>query len=72
MKRASGYMVYVSTNKGKTYQKVGTVKGTSKTYYQLKNLKRNTTYYIRIYAYKSAGTKVIKGEKSKVRYIRIY
>ena len=72
VKGASGYKVYVSTNKGKTYKRVAIIKNSKQTSYQYKKGRRRTTYYIKISAYKSIGKKTIGGATSKTRSIRIY
>ena len=72
VKGVSGYQVYVSTDKGRTYKKVAVIKDASHTSFQFNKAKRKTTYFIRIKAYKKAGGKVIGGAKSRTRSIRIY
>ena len=72
VKGASGYKVYASTNKGKTYKRVTSIKNSKQTSYQFKKGRRRTTYYIKISAYKSIGKKTIEGATSKTRTIRIY
>ncbi len=69
---ASGYKVYVSTNKGRTYKKVASLNNPNKTAYQLTKAKRKTTYYIKISAYKNIDKKNIEGVQSKTRMIKIY
>ncbi len=69
---ASGYKIYVSTNKGRTYKKVASLDKPNKTVYQLTKGKSKTTYYIRISAYKYISNKIIEGAQSKTRKIKIY
>ncbi len=72
VKGASGYEVYVSTDKGRTYKRVVSIKNSRQTNYLLKHEKRRTTYYIKIRAYKNVGAKAIRGAFSKTSSIQIY
>jgi C1A family cysteine protease len=58
---AKGYEIYRSSKKNGTYQKVATVKKCS---YTNKNMKKNTTYYYKVRAYKTSGGKKIYGKFS--------
>jgi C1A family cysteine protease len=58
---AKGYEVYRSGKKNGTYKKVATVKNCS---YTDKKLKKNTTYYYKIRAYKSSNGKKFYGKFS--------
>jgi hypothetical protein len=58
---AAGYEVYRATSKNGTYTKVATVK--KKTYTDTK-LKKNTTYYYKVRAYKKSGSTTVYGKLS--------
>jgi C1A family cysteine protease len=58
---ATGYVVYRSTKKDGTYTKVATVKKLS---YTNSKLKKNTTYYYKVRAYKKSGSETIYGKFS--------
>ena len=59
----TGYEVYRATSKNGTYTKVGTV--TTNTY-KNSGLKRKTTYYYKVRAYKTVGSTKIYGNYSTV------
>jgi C1A family cysteine protease len=58
---AAGYEVYRATSKNGTYTKVATVK--KKSYTDTK-LKKNTTYYYKVRAYKKSGSTTVYGKLS--------
>jgi hypothetical protein len=60
---AAGYEVYRATSKNGTYTKVATVKKKKKSYTDTK-LKKNTTYYYKVRAYKKSGKKTVYGKLS--------
>jgi fibronectin type 3 domain-containing protein len=57
----TGYEIYRSTQKNGTYTKIATVSGSS---YTNKNLKKNTTYYYKIRAYKVVNGNTLYGKLS--------
>ncbi len=50
--KANGYEIYRSTKKDSGFKKVATIKSPYTTYYVNKKLKKGTTYYYRVYAYR--------------------
>lgn len=71
VKGASGYQIYLSTNGGKKYRKIATIKKPAQKSYQYSKGKKGR-FYIKIRAYKNVGNKEIEGAFSKIMYIRIY
>ncbi len=65
-KGITGYEVYRSTNKNKSYKKVATVKKNSKLVFKDKKLTTGKTYYYKIRAYYKKGSSVKYGSYSKV------
>lgn len=65
----SGYQIYRSTNAKKSYKKVKTM-AANKTAYTDKKLKKGTTYYYKVRAYKKADGKTIYGPWSSVKKIK--
>ncbi|MBQ3061556.1 MAG: fibronectin type III domain-containing protein [Lachnospiraceae bacterium] len=59
----TGYEVYRSTSKTGTYTKVGTVSATS---FKNTGLKKGTTYYYKVRAYKTVGSTKLYGAYSSV------
>ena len=59
----TGYEVYMSTSKNGTYTKVGTVSTTS---FKNTGLKKGTTYYYKVRAYKTVGSTKLYGAYSSV------
>ena len=59
----TGYEVYRSTSKNGTYTKVGTVSTTS---FKNTGLKKGTTYYYKVRAYKTVGSTKLYGAYSSV------
>lgn len=65
-KGVTGYEIYRSTNKNKSYKKVATVKKNSKLVFRDKKLTTGKTYYYKIRAYYKKGSSVKYGSYSKV------
>lgn len=57
VKNADGYYIYRSTSANGEFKKVATVKGTTKTSYTNKKLKKNTKYYYKVVAYSKSKNK---------------
>lgn len=55
--RATGYVVYMSTSKNGTYEKIGTTKGSTVKFVKT-NLKSGKTYYFKVRAYTKNGSTV--------------
>ncbi len=70
-KTVTGYQVYLSTSKNfKKGVKSVTIKKNSNYAYTFKNLKKGTTYYIRIRSYKKAGGKTYYSAYSSIIKIK--
>lgn len=68
---ASGYrIVYAKNNKFTKGKKVVTIKKNSTTT-QIKKLKKGTTYYVKVQAYKTVNGKKVYGKYSSVKKIKI-
>ena len=63
---ASGYEVYRSDSKKGTYKKVATTKKGSTVSYKNKKLKKGTTYYYKVRAYRTVGKKKVYSSYSSV------
>lgn len=72
VKSVSGYQVQIATNKKFTSgKKTYTVKKASATSKTITGLKKKKTYYIRVRAYKTSGSKKVYGKYSTVKKITI-
>ncbi len=65
---ATGYQVYYSTSKKGDYKKL---KSTSAVSYKKTGLTSGKTYYFKVRAYKKAGGKVIYGQFSDIKSVKI-
>lgn len=63
---ASGYEVYRADSKKGTYKKVATTKKGSTVSYKNKKLKKGTTYYYKVRAYRTVGKKKVYSSYSSV------
>lgn len=63
---ASGYEVYRADSKKGTYKKVATIKKGSTVSYKNKKLKKGTTYYYKVRAYRTVGKKKVYSSYSSV------
>ena len=63
---ASGYEVYRADSKKGTYKKVATIKKGSTVSYKNKKLKKGTTYYYKVRAYRTVGKKKVYSGYSSV------
>ena len=70
VKGATGYQIYVSTNKGKKYKKVKTISAKKKRSYTYTG-KKGKTVYVKIRAYKKTNGKTTYGTFSKVKKIKV-
>lgn len=68
VKKATGYYIDYSTDE--TFKKYKTINATKNTL-EIKNLKRNTTYYFRIRAYGKAEKMIVYGEYGKNKKVKI-
>ena len=64
-KNASGYEVYRSTKKNKSFKKITTLKKAGKVIYVNKKLKKGKTYYYKVRAYKTVNGKTIYSNFSR-------
>lgn len=71
VKSASGYEVYISTTKTGKFTKVATIKDGKKTYYTIKNLKKNKLYYVKMRSYQVISEKKVYSKYSKVQSIKL-
>ena len=72
IKSVSGYQVQIATNKKFTSgKKTYTVKKASTTSKTITGLKKKKTYYVRVRAYKTSGSKKVYGKYSAVKKITI-
>ena len=70
-KNASGYEVYRSTKKNKSFKKITTLKKAGKVIYVNKKLKKGKTYYYKVRAYKVVSGKKVYGKFSMIKKIKI-
>ena len=63
---ASGYAVYASTSKDGTYTLKKTISGKSNVSYLDNNLNTNTTYYYKVRAYRTVGSKKVYSSYSSI------
>ena len=68
---ASGYVIYRATKKNGKYKAVTTLKKGSIVTYTNKKLKKKSTYYYKVRAYKKVGKKTIYGAYSKTFSVKI-
>lgn len=71
VKSASGYEIYIATTKSGKYNKVTTIKEGEKTYYTIKNLKKNKHYYVKVRSYQVISGKKVYSKFSKVQSIKL-
>ena len=70
VKGASGYEIYRSNSKDGKYSKVKTISKGSTTSYKNGKLKKSTTYYYKIRAYRKVNGKKVYGKWSKVKKVK--
>ncbi len=70
-KNATGYIVQYATNKNFKNAKTATIKKKALTSTTLKKLKGNKKYYVRVCSYKKVGKKMIQGEWSKAKNVKV-
>ena len=68
---ASGYKLYRSTKKNGSYKLVKTVKGSKTVKYTNKKLKKGTTYFYKVRAYKTVGKKTVYGSYSSYKSAKV-
>lgn len=68
---ASGYIIYRATKKSGKYSAASTIKKGSTVTYTNKKLKKKSTYYYKVRAYKKVGKKTVYGGYSKVVSVKI-
>lgn len=69
-KNVSGYEVYRSTKKNKSFKKITTLKKAGKVIYVNKKLKKGKTYYYKVRAYKVVSGKKVYGKFSTIKKIK--
>lgn len=67
---SSGYEIYMSTKKKSGYKKIKTITSSKKVSYTKTKLKKRTTYYFKVRAYKKVGNQKIYGACSTVKSIK--
>ncbi|MDD6012830.1 MAG: leucine-rich repeat protein [Oscillospiraceae bacterium] len=67
----TGYVIYMATSAKGTYTRVGVVQGASNLKFTKSGLKKGTTYYFKIAAYKTAGGKNVYSSWSNVKSVCI-
>ncbi|MCM1365337.1 MAG: leucine-rich repeat protein [Faecalibacterium sp.] len=67
---ASGYVVYMSTSKSGDFKKIATIKNGALKYSKT-GLKKGTTYYFKVTAYKTAGGTNIYSAASAVKSVKV-
>lgn len=70
VKGSSGYEIYMSTKKKSGYKKIKTITSSKKVSYTKTKLKKRTTYYFKVRAYKKVGNQKIYGACSTVKSIK--
>ena len=60
----------MSTSKNGSYKKLTTIKKNSTVKYTAKNLKKGTTYYFKVRAYKTVSGKNIIGASSAIKSVK--
>lgn len=68
---ASGYVIYRATKKNGKYKAVSTLKKGTAVSYTNKKLKKKSTYYYKVRAYKKVGKKTVYGSYSKTVSVKI-
>ncbi|MGN0295280.1 MAG: Ig-like domain-containing protein [Lachnospiraceae bacterium] len=68
---ASGYVVYRATSKNGTYKKVATVKSGSTVKYTNTGLKKGSTYYYKVRAYRTVSGKNVYSSYSAAKSVKI-
>lgn len=68
---ANGYVIYRATKKNGKYKAITTLKKASAVTYTNKKLKKNSTYYYKVRAYKKVGKKTVYGAYSKTVSVKI-
>lgn len=68
---ASGYEIYSATSKNGKYKKVATVKKGRTTSYKNTKLKKGTTYYYKVRAYRTVNGKKVYGNYSGLKSVKI-
>ncbi len=68
---ATGYEVYMSTNKNKGYSRIKTITQKGTVSYTKGSLKKNKTYYFKIRTYKTVNEKKIYSSYSNVKQIKV-
>ena len=68
--KATGYEIYVSTKKTSGFKKLATVKSWKKVTYTKTKLKRKTTYYFKIRAYKTVNKTTYRSAYSTVKRVK--
>lgn len=71
IKGSNGYEIYMSTKKKSGYQKIKTLTSGKKVSYTKTKLKKKTTYYFKVRAFKKVGTQKIYGAFSAIRSIKM-
>ena len=67
---ATGYEVWMSTSKNGSYKKLTTINKNATVKYTAKNLKKGTTYYFKVRAYKTVSGKNIIGASSAIKSVK--
>ena len=70
-KNASGYEVYRSTKKNKSFKKITTLKKAGKVIYVNKKLKKGKTYYFKMRVYYILNRKMEYGNWSVTKKVKI-
>ena len=68
---ATGYEVYMSTNKNKGYSRIKTITKKGTVSYTKGSLKKNKTYYFKIRTYKIVNEKKIYSSYSNIKQIKV-
>ena len=71
VKNADGYQVYRATKKNGKDKAVSTLKKGTAVSYTNKKLKKKSTYYYKVRAYKKVGKKTVYGAYSKTVSVKI-
>lgn len=70
-KQADGYKVYYSTERNGHYKLAGTVSNNKTTTFKTRKMKQNTTYYVKVVAYKKFGGVKIYAKDSTIQKVNI-
>ena len=68
---ASGYEVYRSTKKNGKYKKIKTIKKAGTVRFTDKKLKKGSTYYYKVRAYKKTAASKVYGNYSAAKKVKI-